>query len=836
LHSLALNIGGADTTFYPTFSATTLAYNVNIGQGETAATATVSTYKNAHFLATASLPAGTAYVGLEAMASMTVQDSAVVNNGNSVAVTSSSIILGSPSTVISIKVTAQDGTHQTYTVTVSRIGLTALTTTGALTFNPTVGLVVYSYTLTAPNTLSQIALTPTAPCLAAGCTIETMSVDYATDGNSGVSTAYTTVTSGSASIMYPLSEGNTTIFRVKVTDSHNTALVRTYEVAVHRQPSADDTLLSLTSTGGGVLSPTFDASHTSYGIAVGNAVTSISLTPTMSRYVCCNTAEGIEFDNSTGVWSQHTYWGTNSQAAPTPAISLVEGGVTTVNFKVTAQDGASVLNYKIEITRAKNDDKTLHTMVAKFGSGRLIYPVFNPTTLLYMLNVDEDETYFDFTATAYSSLNGLGPSMPTTDSSGTDYPLPSGKVYTGQSARSTIHVDQDVGQDDYLDNGSTRKIMLVPYDRTGHSGTAATTTTLILVTAQDGSFNTYSITVNRIGLSDLHTTSMTMSTFTPPAGPWSTPGTATTDTLVLVPTYSPVITGLNANFDRRTLSYEVTAPNNVESIKFNATGLATASFAATQSFTITITSNDPTDIRGHTPTTPITTVTNAADSGALHLSEGVTTNFTIKVTDVWNSSTFQIYNINVKRIGWSCQLSSLTVSTGSLVPSFSTYTTSYTMNEINSVNTITLTAIAEVFSGVTEAIVKMNGTVLPTGIASDAIVLKEGPGPAGGTTTVEVTATAQIPTYTKAWQFTIIRAPSTDATLSSLVFTGVTTNAEVGTWNPMFTPSGASYTITLENSISNVTMTPTKNHRYLDSMTVAGVALGSTAPFDSKYY
>ena len=46
LKSLVLNANGAAVTFYPSFSASTLAYNANIVQGETTATVAVSAYRH----------------------------------------------------------------------------------------------------------------------------------------------------------------------------------------------------------------------------------------------------------------------------------------------------------------------------------------------------------------------------------------------------------------------------------------------------------------------------------------------------------------------------------------------------------------------------------------------------------------------------------------------------------------------------------------------------------------------------------------------------------------------------------------------------------------------
>ena len=216
--------------------------------------------------------------------------------------------------------------------------------------------------------------------------------------------------SGATSTTYSLSEGNTTDFQVTVTDTHNSALIRTYHLAVHRQASADDTLSGITigssSASVGSLSPSFSASHTSYTIAVGNTDTSLTLTPIMAGYVCCAIQEGIKFDNGDGVWIQHTYWGTNNQPAATDAIPLIEGGTTTVRFQVTAQDLTSVLYYTVAITRAASTDADLKSLVLNAnGAAVTFYPSFSASTLAYNANIVQGETTATVAVSAYRHPN-----------------------------------------------------------------------------------------------------------------------------------------------------------------------------------------------------------------------------------------------------------------------------------------------------------------------------------------------------------------------------------------------------------------------------------------------
>jgi len=840
LHSLSLHIAGSSKTFYPAFAAGTLSYAANVAHGETFATVNVSAYKNGAFLASSELPAGTVYTGNEAMAAMTVQGIPVANNGNSVVATSAAIPLTSgvtsENTVISIVVTAQDGTATTYTLTVSRIGLNTLTTTGSLTFHPAFQLTTYSYTITAPNALASIALTPTATtCLTAGCTAQIMSI-LPSDGSTAVG-SYTAITSGAASSSFPLSEGNTTTFRIKDTDTHNATLIQTYEVKVFRQPSAADTLSGITTTQG-TLSPAFSAAHTGYAISVGNTVTSLSMTPTMTHPVCCAVVEGIYFDKGDGIWGQHTYWGTDSQPAATDSIPLIEGGVTNVRFKVVAQDTTSFLVYTIAVTRAQNTDKTLHSLTVNTGNGayrftREIFPVFTANTVSYMLNVDDQESAFDVTATAYNSANGRGPSMPTTTAYGADVNPAPGRVYTTQSARAVIKVN---GVRAYTGNTTALTLKTAASD--------PTTTTRLEVTAQDGGTTMYTLQITRIGLKTLNTTSI-QSAFTPggpPWQPWTATGTETTNTLVFRPT-----------FFLSDLPYDITAPNNIAFIKFTPTGADTGGFSQSQSYTIQAISSLP--VNGELPTVASATIASGAASSALPLSEGNTTNFKIKVQDVRNSSTLRIYNINVFRTpSIDDTLSSLTVTESSLSPAFSPTTNDYTITVANSVSSLQFTPTrshyvccnARETAGLHRSTETLEFSAGDTGLSStgetlgatarwqpqfSTVATTVVPLVEGGVTTVRFRVFAQNSTYVRIYNVAITRAQNTDFTLHTLkLFVGYSVGHGGGLKRkmlvPTFNPATLTYNLDVENHDTECELTMTA----YNSATGRGVALPTTFP------
>ena len=159
----------------------------------------------------------------------------VTVEGTSVAagLASAAIALGVGTNVLTVRVTAQDGTTKDYTVTITRqtaqaqssnanlSGLTASSSTSAggtftsLTLSPSFSASTTSYTATVDNTITHAKLTPTVA-----------------HGSATVTVDGTTVTSGSASGAIALSEGANPL-TVQVTAEDSTT--RDYTVTITRQ-------------------------------------------------------------------------------------------------------------------------------------------------------------------------------------------------------------------------------------------------------------------------------------------------------------------------------------------------------------------------------------------------------------------------------------------------------------------------------------------------------------------------------------------------------------------------------------------------------------------------
>ncbi|OOL16832.1 hypothetical protein BRY73_11715 [Ochrobactrum sp. P6BS-III] len=137
-------------------------------------------------------------------------------------------------------------------------------------------------------------------------------------------------------------------------------------------------------------------------------------------------------------------------------------------------------------------------------------------------------------------------------------------------------------------------------------------------------------------------------------------------------------------------------------------------------------------------------------------------------------------------------LQNLIPSAGTLAPAFDPNTTSYTLNVANDVETFTFTPTLSDTRGA----VVINGATIPNGTATPAINL------AVGSNTVTTTVTAQNGTTTKTYTVNIIRAQSGNADLVGLA-------PSAGTLDPAFSPSTATYSLTVPTDTSSLQLTPT---------------------------
>jgi len=156
-----------------------------------------------------------------------------------------------------------------------------------------------------------------------------------------------------------------------------------------------------------------------------------------------------------------------------------------------------------------------------------------------------------------------------------------------------------------------------------------------------------------------------------------------------------------------------------------------------------------------------------------------------------------IQNERVRKVApfsTNADLRDLTLSAGTLNPVFLPGTTVYSVSVDSSVSSITVTPTTA-DSG---ARVSVNGKMVESGNASDEIVLME------GDNLITVMVTAQDGIQTNRYSVTVTRAsaPSSNADLSSLTLSN-------GTLRPAFAAATTNYSVSVDNDVSSLTVTPT---------------------------
>jgi gliding motility-associated-like protein len=252
---------------------------------------------------------------------------------------------------LTTKVTAQDGTVQNYTITLTRLHASSIHTLAGLfvnegTLTPAFNADSFHYADRVTDTTAFITVRP-KPADAT----ETIMVNdtVLASGNP----------SGTVSPQIPLVAGYNVI-RILVTSQNG--LQRYYVINVIKPRSPDANLDSLVISKG-TLSPSFNADTTTYTDSVSNSTIGVAIKAypenpyTTLRINGIKTAPGVESAN----------------------IPLKVGN-TILQVAVRAQDG-EIKNYTINLNRAASSNADLDTIV--LGPRTPYSPVFNPDSIYY---------------------------------------------------------------------------------------------------------------------------------------------------------------------------------------------------------------------------------------------------------------------------------------------------------------------------------------------------------------------------------------------------------------------------------------------------------------------
>lgn len=535
--------------------------------------------------------------------------------------------------------------------------------------------------------------------------------------------------------------------------------------------------LSVLSATAGALVPAFAAGTTSYTIAVSNATTSTTITPTVDIPGTTVTVNGVPV--------------TSGAASGSIGLNVGSNTITTI---ATATDGTTTKTYTITITRAAPLSSNANLSSLALSTGTLS-PAFASGTTSYTAGVPFGTVSLTVTptvadGTATVTVNGV--STTSGNASG------SIALAVGNNTISTVVTAED---------GSTTRAYTITVTRAAASGNAQLSAlslssgTLAPVFAAGTTSYTASVSNATTSITATPTVADANASVTV-NGVAVTSGNASGAIALAVGsnTITATVTAQNGT----PLSYTITvtraasANANLSALSLSSGTLAPVFAAATTSYTVSV-SNATTSITvtptvadgGASVTVNGVATTSGNASGAIALAVGSNTITT--VVTAADGATTKAYTVTMTRAASSNNnLSALSLSSGSLSPPFNPATTSYTAAIGAGVGSITVTPAAA--DG--NASITVNGVAVTSGAASGAVAMNT------GSNTVSVVVTAQN-SATKTYTVTVTRAaPSSNADLSALSLSS-------GNLSPAFAAGTTSYTASVGNATTSLTVTPT---------------------------
>ncbi|MBF0431538.1 MAG: cadherin-like beta sandwich domain-containing protein [Fibrobacteria bacterium] len=537
--------------------------------------------------------------------------------------------------------------------------------------------------------------------------------------------------------------------------------------------NSSDATLSFLGISAGTLSPSFSSSTESYTVYVSNDQSTLLFNPITAH------PEATLFLNDKIITSGDS------------VTCNLDVGNNTVNLDVTAASGTDKKQYVISVIRLASDNVVLAGL--QLSSGQLS-PGFQPDSSSYTAAVSYETDSVTMTTTAGHKDASI--------------------TINGTTVHSTITSPRfplQVGLNDFI----------------------------IKVTSQSQTTtSTYHITINRAGasdasLADIAITPGTLSpNFTPSIQSYSATFEFSDSSLIIIPraTHPQTLISIGdeiVDSESPTFPIPLTLGENVLTIvatsedsvsqmtyyliitrKSNAsvslsdlstsTGTLTPAFSSFDtSYTVTVANND-----SSISLTPVATDTNmritihgdtvlsGSPSQNIPLASG--DNTVIITVSSKDGAAVKTYRVTIHRLSnASASLSQLSLSNGILSPLFNPSDTLYMAAVQYNISSITFTAVTTHEN----ATITINGTSVAPGTTSDPISLST------GYNIINIIITAEDGISTRKYTISVNR-PALTSKLQSLV-------SSSGTLHPDFLPDSLSYTDTISNSVSALTLTPT---------------------------
>ncbi len=589
-----------------------------------------------------------------------------------------------------------------------------------------------SYSVTLSNNIATLSVTPTS-------TQQGVKIEVRNSGG-----AWSIVASGAASQAMPVAVGDNTI-EIRVT-AQDGSTIKTYAILAHKL-SATALIASLT-VAPGILAPVFDQNTNAYSVVLPNANTAITVTPT-----ALHQSSLIEVNINGGTWQSVVSGATSSNMS-------LNIGDNPLNIKVTAED-SSVNTYIITVHR-KSLDAGLSSLAPSAGS---LIPPFNTSTTSYSLMLPSAVSTITITPTGASSLIEVQVNNGGWQTSNAGAASPSLPLNVGDNLVE-VKVTAEEG-------GAQKVYSIVAHRESGDTNLSA-------LAISSGALNP-SFSSGTISYTNIVPNAVSSVTITPTAastlstiqvqingGAWeSVTSGATSSPLTLNVGDNPIHIKVTAE-DSSTNTYTITAHRrSVEanlSLLVATGGSLNPSFnPATTSYTLTLTMPPTTDAMTVTPTSAYSLAVievqvnsggwSAWASGSTYQIYGLGWDNTVEVRVTSEEGGSQkIYSIAVHRPNFNAQLSSLSISSGTLTPPYSTGTINYTDTVLNAVSSVTVTPT--VYFPLSTIQMQVNGgswQSISSGVASPSITVNP------GSNIIAIKVTAELTSYTVTYTISLTR-------------------------------------------------------------------------------
>jgi gliding motility-associated-like protein len=696
------------------------------------------------------------------------------------------------SNVITMAVTAQDGTLQTYTLTVNRAASLAASlislTVNTGNLNPGFSTTNYTYTDNVNNATNSITIEPTLANSNSQISVSVGSTSYSVSAQND----YT----------IPLAV-NGNVITILITPQDGTS-PQTYTLTVNRAPLASAALSDL-SVNSGTFSPTFSISTLNYIDNVVNATDSITVTATLN-----DTSSRISVNAG------------NKTMAVTSGVGFkvpISLGSNIISMLVKSKDNINQQTYYLTVNRPKSSVNTLSSLAIDGGTS--LIPGFNSADTVYTYKVANSTTLVkitpaltDSTGTISLSLNGviLKPtaakySVPLAvgdnpvmikviaqDGTTKNYAI---KINRASSALTTLDSLKISGNGVLSPNSFSSNNANYIYNVTNITGSITITPKLTDTNA--------TVTVNGKAVASRQPSQL----ITLPVGKDTIPIVVTGQdgistqtymvTVIRAPSTDATLSNLGVTNGNLTPLFSADNLNYFDNVQSSIKLIGIAPILSDLNAKVKVT------VGGNLSVNP---------NGSIYLVDNLTTgnnNITITVT-AQDGITQQIYNITIKQAPPGTNtLSDLSVSNGTLNPAFDSEVYAYTETVPNSTGFISLTPT----TNDNHAQVSLNGNTVISGLTTSPTRLNL------GLNTFNLKVTAQ-DSSTKTYVLTVNRIPSRIATLDNIIINGVALT-------PGFDSGDTSYTANVSNAVSNVLVTPIVTDQY-SSVTVNGLPVipGST--------